>query len=477
VPPAIARNTENNHAPTVLVVDDEQLIRWSLSERLEEDSYRVVQAANGHEALAHFREGVDLVLLDYRLPDTNGFDVLRQMQHENDEPPIIMLTAHSSVEHAVTAMNEGAYHYVAKPFDFDQIALTVARALETTSLRREVRALRAARPNTPTVDSIIGSSRAVRHVKRLVERIATSPGSTVLITGESGTGKNLVAEAIHGESDRSESAFMNITCSALPAALLESELFGHERGAFTDAKAQKKGLLEMADGGTVFLDEMGEMELSLQAKLLRFLEERAFRRVGGMVDIRTDVRVIAATNRDLRRAVSQGAFREDLYYRLAVLTIDIPPLRERDDDIELLAAFLVDDFGRKFAKKIQGIDPAAMNVLKRHPWPGNVRELRNAAERAVLLTDHESLQPDDFAFLTTTAVDNTTFKLPAGGVDIRELERSLVEQALTRTNGNQTRAARLLGMNRDQIRYRMDRYGLVRRREDGDQDQDHTHAS
>jgi DNA-binding NtrC family response regulator len=270
----------------------------------------------------------------------------------------------------------------------------------------------------------------------------------------------MASRGLHHLSDRRDAAFLNITCSALPANLLESELFGHERGAFTDARTRKKGLLEHADGGTVFLDEIGEMSPPLQAKLLRFLEERAFRRVGGTEDISTDVRVVAATNVDLAEAVRRGRFREDLYYRLAVLALHLPPLREREGDVALLAGFFVDRFVREFDRRIVGISREALRRLELHPWPGNVRQLRNAVERAVLLAEDEVLGANDFSFLDPAAAQESQFRLPAGGVDLRDLERSLLEQALARTGGNQTRAGALLGMNRDQVRYRIERFGL-----------------
>ncbi len=453
----------------VLVVDDEQLVRWSLLQRLQEIGCDVREAATGKEAMTEFERGVDLVLLDYRLPDVEGYDLLGRMLAIEPDVPIIILTAHSSVERAVTAMRAGAYHYLAKPFDLAEVALMVTRALETTGLRRQVRALKARQPITPSVDSLVGQARVMVETKALIARIAASPASTVLVTGESGTGKNLVARAIHAGGDRSGGPFLNITCSALTAPLLESELFGHERGAFTDAKERKIGLLQHADHGTVFLDEIGEMDPALQAKLLRFLEEKSFRRVGGNVDISTDVRVVAATNSDLRKAVQEGTFREDLYYRLAVLTVQLPPLREREGDVDLLAMYFVEHFNDEFGQEVRHIHPEALDLLRIHPWPGNVRELRNAIERAVLLAQSDTLTTDDFGLLQTTAIDHPPFRLPAAGVNLRELEKSLVRQALERTGGNQTRAGALLGLNRDQIRYRIDNYGMraLKRRRKG----------
>ena len=308
-------------AATILVVDDEQLIRWSLTSRLSDEGYKVVEAATAADALKRAREGVDLVLLDYRLPDSDGLSVLKQIKEHAPDTLVILLTAYSSVETAVEAMRQGAYHYVNKPFNLDEIALLVAKALETTALRREVRALRASQAQPYSLDRIVGDDESMQAMRALLKKIAAGPGSTVLLTGESGTGKDLAAKVIHYASQRASKPFMNITCSALPETLLESELFGHERGAFTGADRQKRGLIEMADGGTVFLDEIGEMVPLLQAKLLRFLEEKSFKRVGGSADIRVDVRVIAATNRNLEEEVQKGHFRSDLYYRLNVVPI------------------------------------------------------------------------------------------------------------------------------------------------------------
>jgi DNA-binding NtrC family response regulator len=446
--------------PTILVVDDEPLIRWTLSERLTQDGATVVEADTAKSALARFGPDIDLVLLDFKLPDSDGLQVLRQMKAADADVPVILLTAFSSIETAVEAMKQGAYHYANKPFNLDELSLVVGKALETTRLRREVKQLRASRSAPYAISRIVGDSEPMRALKALLQRVASSPASTVLLRGESGTGKDLAAKTIHFNSDRSPRPFMNITCSALPDALLESELFGHERGAFTDARQQKIGLLESADGGTVFLDEIGEMVPALQAKLLRFLEEKAFKRVGGAADVRVDVRVIAATNRDLEEAVKKGTFREDLYYRLNVMQIVLPPLRDRLSDVPLLVDFYVDAFNREFRKSIRGVSPEGLALLQTYRWPGNVRELRNAIERAMLLADGPWLTPDLLPVSTSRGASAGSMELPMDGVNLEALERELVVQALRRTGGNQTKAATLLGLNRDQIRYRIEKFAL-----------------
>jgi DNA-binding NtrC family response regulator len=453
----------------VLIVEDEALIRWSLRQKFEERGYRVNEAELGREALAAFEEGAfDLIMLDYRLPDMTGLDVLRGVRQVDQDAVVIMMTAYSTIETAVEAIKLGAFHYLAKPFQMDELLVTVDKALETTKLRREVRELRRQLQSEFGVDAIIGRDLSMLRLFETIKQVARTGVSTVFLRGETGTGKDLVARVIHHGSERAAAPFVNITCTALSESLLESELFGHERGAFTDAKLQKKGLFELADTGTLFLDEVGDMPAALQAKLLRFLEERKFRRVGGTREISVDVRVIGATNRDLDKAIEQGRFRRDLMYRLNVVTILLPPLRARGDDVRLLAQHFLARFATEFKKPLGPVSDEVYALLREYGWPGNVRELRNVIERAVLLCKNNTVTPEDIVLGRSEHLswegNIDTITLPPEGFDfekLRRLESHLLRQALARTNNNQTQAAKLLNLSRDRLRYRLQKHGLL----------------
>ncbi len=450
----------------VLIVEDESLIRWSLRQKFEEREYQVAEAETGEMALQAIDANTfDLIMLDYKLPDMTGLDVLRHLRQADQETVAIMMTAYSNIDDAVEAIKLGAFDYIAKPFQMDELLLTVDKALETTKLRREVRELRRVLQHDYGFDRIIGQDPSMKQLFELINSVARSNTSTVFLRGETGTGKDLVAGVIHYNSDRAHKPFMNITCTAISETLLESELFGHEKGAFTDARTQKKGLLELADGGTVFLDEVGDMPPVLQAKLLHFLENRRFRRVGGTQEITVDVRVIAATNRDIEKAIEEGRFRQDLLYRLNVVPIFLPPLRERGDDVVLIAQHFINQYAREFKKPISRIEETAFDKLRRYNWPGNVRELRNVIERAVLLCRGQTLSGNDIvvggAPQSREQDDLAGLNLPPGGLDFHQLENKLLRQALAQAGGNQTRAAKLLNLSRDTFRYRLEKHGLL----------------
>jgi DNA-binding NtrC family response regulator len=444
-------------------------VRWSLSEALRMWSFTPVETATVAEALTQFdSEQPTAVLLDIELPDGSGLDVLRRIKGQQPDAVVIMITGDVQVDNTISALRGGAYDFIGKPINLEELRVTIRNGIEARHLRREVEQVRKERAREFSFEQIVGESAAMQKMLRLAAKVADSEVASVLLQGESGTGKDLVAKAIHYGSRRVDSPFIAINCAALPATLIESELFGYEKGAFTDAKARKEGLFEQAEGGTLLLDEIGELELALQAKLLRVFEEGAFRRVGGLRDIPLDVRVIAASNRDLKTESEAGRFRLDLYYRLSIIQIDIPPLRDRGDDVLLLSQHYIDTIGAKvrLRKKITSLSPEVEAVFRRYRWPGNVRELRNVIERALILEDNEVItteylpgavtgeigQPD-----TKESVENFKgqFLLPSEGISLDEVELSFVRQAIDRSAGNQTRAAELLGISRDQLRYRL----------------------
>src|SRR5438477_4179433 len=381
-------------AEKILIVDDERLVRWSLRQKCEEWGYQVVEAAAGDPGLRLAQhESPDLVLLDVRMPDMNGIQLLAQTNTGPEAPAVIMITADPQLDDVKTALKLGAYDFVGKPLDFEELHVTIQNALEASRLRTEVQSLRGEVRRNTGYHEVVAVSPKTIELMSFVRKVAASEATTILIQGESGTGKDLIAKTIHYESARQNGAFVAINCSAIPETLMEAELFGHERGAFTDAKQMKKGLFETANGGTLFLDEIGELSPLLQAKLLRVLEDQMIRRVGGVRDMQVDVRVIAASNRDLEKAVREGHFRQDLYYRLAIIAIFIPPLRERKEDILPLVDSFIDRYNRRFRKSIRGLADDTRKLLLAHSWPGNVRELKNTIERAMILEEEQFLRP------------------------------------------------------------------------------------
>ncbi|MBJ6726454.1 sigma-54-dependent transcriptional regulator [Geomesophilobacter sediminis] len=451
----------------IMVVDDEHLIRWSLEQNLKKQGYEVCTAGTGEDALRLAREEQpELVLLDYHLPGINGLEVLQRLKEIDEEIIVIMVTAQGGLETAVNTMRHGAYDYINKPFNLDEMAIVIRKALETSDLRREVVQLRSEHKKQGP-PQILGNSKHMKTVLEMMSKVAKSDAATVLVQGESGTGKELVAKYIHFASNRAEKPFVAINCAAVPATLLESELFGHEKGAFTDAKASKKGLFELADGGTVFLDEIGDMEIGMQAKLLRFLEDRTFRRIGGSKEIPVDVRIVSATNKDLIKAIEDKSFRNDLYYRLQVIPIFLPALRERKEDIIPLANHFIDLYSKEFNKSMKGISSMAEKLLIEYNWPGNIRELKNVIERAIILGTDENLLLENLpleivAKASTVSVPMATFKLPPEGIDIEEVERELIKQSLEITDWNQSKAAKKLNLGIDAFRYRMKKFGFLK---------------
>ena len=442
----------------VLVLDDDDLLRSIITERLERSGFEVLAVANIKGARARITtDPPDIALLDVKLPDGDGTDLLPDLGEA--EVPVVMMTAHATVQLAVSALKLGARDFLEKPFNLDKLEATLRAALELTRMRREVKALR---QQFSASGVIVGSSPAMNEVLRLIEKIAPADATTVLLEGETGTGKDVLARLIHQLSPRSKGPFVTVTVSALAESLMESELFGHEKGAFTDARTMKRGLVELADGGTLFMDEIGELSLRVQSKLLQFLEDKTFRRVGGTRDLVVNTRIIAATNRNLEQEVAAGHFRSDLYYRLRVVPVRIPPLRERRSDIEALAKHFVQNFNKEFGKRVRDFEPAALALLTGYEWPGNVRELRNVLERAVLLTEGDTLLLQ--AMPHEMRAPQATGRLPVAfgpeGIDLEELERALLDEALRRAEGSRSGAGKLLGLSRHQIRNRLKKFGV-----------------
>lgn len=451
---------------TVLIVDDEKLLRWSLKQKLETWGYNVVEAEDGAAALKALEsQSPDAVTLDMRLPDYGGLELLIRIRKQRPELPILMITAHATVSDAVRSLQLGAFDYLEKPINFERLENTLKNALESQALRSVVELATSESRAEYAPDNIVGNSPALTDAKKLIAKLAASETQTLLIEGESGTGKDLVAKALHYHSSRSRQPFVIQNCAALPETLMESELYGYEKGAFTDARTTKKGLFELADGGTIFLDEIGELPLHLQSKLLRVLEDHSIRRIGGVKDIKIDVRVIAASNRNLGEMAKKKTFREDLFYRLSIIPISLPPLRDRKEDIPLLLKHFIGLYNTRFKKTVQGVSPDALKMLMAYHWPGNIRELRNMVERAMILAGDELLGSSDFQLRIgpePLEADSAgeEWKLPASGVSLYEVEKLLIQQAIAMSHGNKTNAARLLRISRDTLRYKVKKYKL-----------------
>jgi two-component system response regulator PilR (NtrC family) len=453
----------------ILIVDDERSMRDVLSIMLQRAGYSVAVAGDGEEAIAQIgKEIFDLVITDLKMPRVGGIEVLKAVKEVSPDTVVILMTAFASTDSAVQALKNGAYDYIQKPFNVDEVTINVRNALERRRLSTENRLLKREIANQSSLAQIIGQSEAMQKVLEVVRKVADSK-SNVLICGESGTGKELIARAIHYNSSRSRLPFVTVNCSALPETLLESELFGHMKGAFTGAIANKAGLFEVADGGSIFLDEIGEMTPAMQVKVLRVIQEREFRRVGGTRDVKVDVRVIAATNRDLHKAVAEGSFREDLYYRLDVIPINLPPLRMRPGDIPLLAQHFLEQFARANGKQIPILTPEAMRMLISHEWKGNVRELENLVERVVAFSNSPSISEEDLqGWLHRAPVAAPTqsypSELPPEGLDlealINSIEKDLLLKALERSKWVKKKAARVLHLNTRSFRYRLEKFGI-----------------
>jgi DNA-binding NtrC family response regulator len=444
---------------TILVADDEKNIREGLREALALDGYEVLTAADGQEAMETITRGdVDLLITDLKMPRLSGEELLKGVTSQFPTLPVIILTGHGTIESAVQAMHDGAYDFLTKPVNLDRLSLLVKRALASRELAQQNRAMQEELERRSGFASIIGRSAEMRQVFEIVRQVAPSR-SSVLLTGESGSGKEMIAEALHYNSPRKDKPFIKVHCAALTESLLESELFGHEKGAFTGAIARKRGRFELAHLGTLFLDEIGEINQNVQIKLLRVLEEKRFERVGGEETVEVDVRLIAATNRDLKEAITRGSFREDLYYRLNVVNIHIPPLRDRKEDIPLLAAAFLREFSQENGKALEGIDAKARLALYNYPWPGNVRQLRNSLESAVVLAKGSTITLDDLPPNIRGETGGDLLRLPVGA-SLVDVEKEVIRSTLAREGGNKSRTAEILGIGRKTLHRKIEEYGL-----------------
>ncbi|MCL4547316.1 MAG: sigma-54 dependent transcriptional regulator [Bacteroidetes bacterium] len=449
---------------TILVVDDEKLIRWSLKQNLEKESFNVLEAENVKIGLEQVSESEpDLIILDQRLPDGTGIEFIQKLREMSFDNPIVMLSAVDTSNVAVQAMKLGAFDYVTKPVNFDELKVVIEKAMESIRLKRQVVFLRGEQKKQFGNFVMIGDSPVMKKLFNMISKIAASDSSTVLVTGESGVGKELVVRTIHALSERKDKCFMAVNCASLTESLIESELFGHQKGAFTDAKNLKKGMFELADGGSIFLDEIGDISPNLQVKLLRVLDQKSFKRVGGSSEISVDIRIITATNQPLENKVAEGKFRADLFYRLNVVHLHVPPLRERGNDILLLAQYFLQEFNKVFRKNFKGLSDETKELFLKYDWPGNVRELRNVIERAVLLDEGDYIFSHDVELghlHTLSKKESTGYTTANRSLTFSQIERNAVFDALTKTNFNQSQAAKLLQISRDQLRYKMKKLGI-----------------
>ncbi|MCL4479172.1 MAG: sigma-54 dependent transcriptional regulator [Deltaproteobacteria bacterium] len=443
----------------ILIIDDENLVRWSIEKLLTKEGHEVISASTSAEGLLKLREHVpDVVLLDMKLPDIDGIEVLRTIKKEFINLPVVMITAYGSIDSAVDAIKTGAFDYIVKPFDAEKLKISIARALEMSKLRDELGLFKDAEKKRYGFNSIIGDSETIRVVIDFAKKIADSQ-STVLLYGESGTGKELFARAIHSEGQRQAKPFVAVNCTALPSQLIESELFGYEKGAFTDARSSKKGMFELANSGTLFLDEIGDIELSVQSKLLRAIETKNFRRLGGTKDIYVDVRIISATNSDLRKRVDDKAFREDLFYRLNVVPLFIPPLRNRKHDIPLLVDYFIKTISEELKKEIRAVENEVIDYFTNYSWPGNIRELKNVLERMILLSNDKLLRKEHVPVEIIDYSPKPPF-IQTESLELEKVEKDLILKALELAGWNQTKAAKSLSISRDTLRYRMKKYNI-----------------
>jgi len=441
----------------ILVVDDEELVRWSLEQALSPDGHKVKSVGSGEEALEEFkRDGYDLVILDIKLPGIDGIEVLKQMQKINPASLVIMITAHGGVANAVEAMKCGAHDYLQKPFEIEEVKVTVQKALEIAALRIRMDDVIEEQRECYSFGKMIGKSSVMLDIFEMATKVAKTPRGNILILGDSGTGKGVLAKAIHFNSLLADKPFVEMNCAAIPETLMESELFGYRKGAFTDAKENKPGLIEKADRGTLFLDEIGDMGFSLQAKILKVIDEKKFTRLGETTEREVEIRIIAASNKDLKAMVEDGTFREDLYFRLDVITLVLPPLKDRGDDVILIAKHFIEHYNKEMGRDVKSISPAAAEMMRRYNWPGNIRELRNSIERIMILEDTDQIEYG----MLPASVRGERDEVPEGPPTLEDMERDYILKVLKEEGGNMSQAAKVLGISRHTIMRKMEKWGI-----------------